>query len=244
MLRILPCACVLALFGLVACRPPLAPGSTSPGRHDAQSQPDAIPGQASPADALDPMAIYLALEGEIDVRDVGENERQRAYEAVADAVDDGSPGYALARAALAGRLAETRGLSALGLVREAEHYARTSRNRDPNFRDEEATRMLGSLQALAGDHLEEATTEDGIEVLENLLRRRPEDRRTALRLAQALVALGDPESALAPLCACAAGKDELRASERRIFELVREQLLRELDLSALDCPGPRRAVAS
>jgi hypothetical protein len=132
--------------------------------------------------------------------------------------------YAYARAALAGRLAEVKGLSALNLIVEMERWARVSMALNPRFRSGAARRMLGTLYVLApARFVKYGDSEDGLELLELQVEKYPRELVNRLRLAEGYVALNDHESAFEPLCACLAQKAELRPSEQRLLKtLVRE----------------------
>jgi hypothetical protein len=64
------------------------------------------------------------------------------------------------------------------------------------------------------------------------VRRRPDLLANHLRVAEAYVALGDPEPAHPHLCRCRARAGELRADERALLD----QLSRDAELGA--CPDP------
>ena len=169
------------------------------------------------ADTRDAVAVSDALEQLIDEQKATEADREAAYEAVKRFEED-SAEYAFARAALAGRLAQVRGLSAIGLVDEAERYARLSRERDPNFREGAATRMLGTLYVLAPASLvEHGDSETGLELLEELLDKQPELLENRLRVAEAYVALDDPDPAFEHLCLCLKRRSELRPDAQRLL---------------------------
>ncbi len=164
-----------------------------------------------------PLAVSDALEALIAEGRDSEQDRSYAYQIVAkqpirDAAD------AFARAAVAGRLAQQSGVGAPALVKEAERYARSSMNMDRDFRQGAAQRMLGTLYVLApAVMLERGDSETGLELLLDLKQRWPEDLQTRLRLAEAFVALGDPEPAQEDLCFCLAHQEQLRADDRKLL---------------------------
>ncbi len=144
-----------------------------------------------------------------------------------------SAAYAYARAALAGRLAQVKVLTAVGLVGEAEKWARRSNALDPAYRDGAARRMLGILYVLAPAALvKHGDSEDGLELLEEVLDQYPDNPENHLRLAEAYVSLGDPEPAYELLCACLARKDELRSDSQRVLT----RLVDSMDRNELGCP--------
>ncbi len=177
-----------------------------------------------------------ALEKLIADGKATEDDREAAYDLV-QTLPASTAGDAFGRAAIAGRLAEIRGaLSILGsesptyLATEAEKYALLSQKLDPAFRDKAATRMLGTLYVLApANMLEGGDSEEGLEILETLVRESPDVVENQFRLAEALIALGDKEPAKAPLCIAIAKKTALRADQQRqVDQLVKE-------VSGLDC---------
>lgn len=171
----------------------------------------------SAADSRDALALSDALERLIDRQQATEDDREAAYEAV-KRWQERTAAYAFARAALAGRLAQVRGLSAIGLVAEAERYARLSRELDPEFRDRAATRMLGTLYVLAPASLvEHGDSETGLEMLEQLVQKQPDNLENHLRVAEAYVALDDYEPAFEHLCRCVKQRASLRPDEQRLL---------------------------
>lgn len=222
----------------LACSP--APGTTkAPGGTNATAgEVDPSTPAAASEDPLDQaiasrdaVAVYEQLEAEIEAGEVGKKRRQRAYEAVVG-WDDQSADYAFARAALAGRVAESRGLAALDMVEETEKWARTAIDRDPTLREGAAQRMLGTLYVLAGKHTEHGDSEEGLELLEAQAERHPDAAVNHLRLAEGYISLGDPEGAFEPLCRAQAGRDTLGG---RDVELL-ERLLAEVGgVESLEC---------
>ena len=167
--------------------------------------------------------VYEALEQRIAAGTASEADREAALEKVRAAADDDTAAYAYARAAVAGRVAENRGLKALKILEEMRTWCRRSIERDPEFEGMAATRMLGTLLALAGQHLDGGDSEEGLELLESVVAAHPEPAVNHLRLAEAFVALGDPESGFESLCAAEAGRASLdRAEQRLLDDLVAE----------------------
>jgi len=138
------------------------------------------------------------------------NIRHRAFPRTAD--------EAFARAAVAGRVAELRGLNAGAQVREAEHYARMSARMDGTFRRGSAQRMLGTLYIFAPSYLvQHGDSELGLELLLELAERYPEDPETHLRVGEAYVELGDPGPSPPHLCLADAHRETLRADEQALL---------------------------
>lgn len=186
-----------------------------------QTEPPGSATQANPRSATE---ILEALEVKIERGAAVDDDREAAYEEAAGVPDDGTASYAFARAALAGRLAELRGLGAGALVTEAERFARLTLERDPEYDEGAATRMLGTLYVMApGRLVEHGDSEDGLTMLENLAESRPGDPRNHLRLAEAFVFLGDLDEAAEPLCRAVAAAQALRADEQALLAgLVKE----------------------
>ncbi|PRP91550.1 hypothetical protein ENSA5_54260 [Enhygromyxa salina] len=170
------------------------------------------------ADQDDAWAVYEALETRIAGGQDSEAERAAALERVRAVADDQTAAYAYARAAVAGRVAEGRGLKALKLLREMQRWALESIERDPSFREMAATRMLGTLYVLAGQHLEQGDSEDGLELLEDVVDAHPEAPVNHLRLAEGYIALGDIDPALASLCVAQRGRGQLSGQEQRLLD--------------------------
>ncbi|MCR9165293.1 MAG: tetratricopeptide repeat protein [Nannocystaceae bacterium] len=177
----------------------------------------------APVATVEPRAVLDALEADIEAGAASEQDRKRAYERVATAEDDGTAAYAFARAALAGRLAELRGVKAGKLVTEAETYARLSLERDPQYDQGAATRMLGTLYVMApGRLVEHGDAEDGLSMLEDLVEAQPDDPRNHLRVAEAFIALDDPDPAARFLCFAHAHRDTLRKDDQRLLDTLSE----------------------
>lgn len=191
------------------------------------------PELAEASESEDPLAVLDELERLIEAGSESEDERVFAYDRISKIPDDDSAGWAFARAAVAGRLAELRGAGAGALVTEAETHARLSLERDPKFRDAAATRMLGTLYVMAPPRLvEHGDAEVGLEMLEALATAQPADPRNRLRVAEAYINLGDPEPALPHLCAARSGQAALRADERKLLASLVEDAGGE---SILEC---------
>ena len=156
----------------------LAAASAGPG-----CKPKADLNNPSFADTRSAVEVYERLEALIDAQKDTKQDREDAYALVLKQADT-SPEYFFARAAVAGRLAENRGLQALGLVTETEDYARRVRAADPDFREGAATRMLGTLYVLAPPSLvKHGDSETGLELLEAEVKAHPDRLVSQLRLA-------------------------------------------------------------
>lgn len=216
------CLLAGALVGLLAaCHPsPTVRESSTPDSPGAES-------------VTSPSALELSrtLEDAIAQGHERPGDRERAYEAAALRPDDQTADYAFARAALAGRLAENRGLGAGKLVTEAEHWARLALERDPTYDGGAATRMLGTLYVMApGRLVEHGDAEEGLSMLERLATEHPEEPRNHLRLAEALVFMGDTAGAAAPLCRAMTERAALRADEQKLLASLVEDVGGEAEL--------------
>ncbi len=189
----------------------------------------AIVGACKPEGTVDPtisevgadaVAVHQALEQRIAAGGASEADRASALEQARGAPDDGSAAYAYARAAVAGRMAEERGLQALDLLDEIRDWASKSIERDPSYQGMAATRMLGTLHVLAGRHFEGGDSEKGLELLEGVLEALPDAVVNHLRVAEAYIALGDPEPAFERLCVAQAGRAQLTAEEQRLLDAL------------------------
>lgn len=181
------------------------------------------PNFAAAAEQRDAIAVYEALEALVDAQKDTKQDREDAY-AMIEGWDDGSPAYAFARAAIAGRLAENRGLQAGGLVTEAEAYARRCREKEPDFREGSATRLLGTLYVLAPSRLlKHGDSETGLSLLEDEVKAHPDRLISRLRLAEAFISLGDPDPSHEHLCVVKQGEAQLSAGDKRLLaKLVAE----------------------
>jgi hypothetical protein len=156
-------------------------------------------------------------------------DRQYAYEAVKARPED-TAAYTFARAAVTGRVVQQRGLLGVDLVPDVENYARRSRDLEPDFRGGAATRLLGTLYVVApASFLKYGDSEQGVELLEGLVREHPEVLENHLRLAEAYLSLSDPTPASEHLCIVVAGRQALRKDDQRLLD----QLL--VAAGPLDC---------
>jgi hypothetical protein len=165
----------------------------------------------------DPLAIADALEDLIAGGRDTPADRDFAYRRVRAHPSDTAK-YAYARAVVTGRLVQQKGLLGVDMVGEVEQYARRSRELDPDFRDGAATRMLGTLYVVApAPLLRHGDSETGLELLISLVEKRPDVLENHLRVAEAYVALGDPEPAKPHLCIAVAGKARLRRDDQALL---------------------------
>jgi hypothetical protein len=175
------------------------------------------------ASSRDALATTDALEALIAEGTDTPADRTYAYEAVRSREED-TAGYTYARAVVTGRVVQQRGLLGAAMVPDVERYARRSRELDPDFRDGAATRVLGTLYVVApASLLAHGDSEQGLELLEGLVRRHPEVAANHLRVAEAYVALGDAGPAAPHLCALLGRRSELHPDEQILLDrLVHE----------------------
>jgi hypothetical protein len=132
-------------------------------------------------------------------------------------------GYAFARAAVTGRVVQSRqGISGLGLVGDVARWGELSRKLDPEFREGAATRLLGTLYTQAPSSLlpNGGGPEQGLEMLEGLVRKHPLTPENHLRLAEALVFQNDADSATPHICWCTCHRAELRRDDQILLDHV------------------------
>jgi hypothetical protein len=167
----------------------------------------------------DALALSDALEGLIAEGKDTPQDREFAYQKEAQIPDDGTASYAFARAAVIGRYVQAHGLTKGPLVAEMERYARQSKALDPSFRGFAATRMLGTLYVLApASLLKHGNSEDGVSMLEGLVKAHPDVLENHLRVAEAYMALGDASPAYPHLCQCVAQKASLRMDDQKLLD--------------------------
>jgi hypothetical protein len=164
----------------------------------------------APAARRDALALSESLEKLIDDGRATQDDRQAAYDAVCAWQADTAE-YAFARASLAGRLAQIRGITAIALVRDMETWGRLSMKLEPKWRNGAARRMLGTMYVLApGSLVQHGTSEDGLELLEAQVKDYPTEPANHVRLAEGYVTLGDPDPAKPHLCFALAHEKDLR----------------------------------
>lgn len=199
----------LVLLLALGCRPTGAPE---------------VPDGGTAAETRDALAVSDELEALVEEGRATEGDRVGALDQVRAISDDGSAGYAFARAAVAGRVAELRGVKAGKLVGEAEGFAKKSIDRDPQFRERAASRMLGSLWVMAPPRLlEHGDSEEGLALLETLTKEQPQEPLNHLRLAEAYVFLGDPEPAVSHLCMVAKERQTLRRDDQALLQRLMDE---------------------
>jgi hypothetical protein len=212
----------LAAYALTACL------GTSSGSPNAGISPALV----AAYDKQDALAVADALEDLIAEGNDRAEDRQYAYNIVRAKPLDTAP-YTYARAVVTGRLVQQRGLLGADLVGEVEHYARRSRELDPNFRTGAATRMLGTLYVIAPPALlRHGDSETGLELLEKLAQTNPDVIENHLRVGEAYIALGDPDPAKDHLCKCQAEQARMRRDDRVLLA----QLMK--DAGNPKCPPP------
>ncbi len=175
------------------------------------------PSLVSAAEQRDALAISDGLEQMIDRLEATPAHRWGAYDEVCKWPQPGAE-YAFARAALAGRVAQLEGVSAIGLIGKMETWARKSIELDGDFRQGAATRMLATLYVLApASMVSDGDSEKGLEMLEALHQKHPDVLENKLRLSEAYVALDDHEPAYPLLCSCLRKAAKLRPDDRRLL---------------------------
>ena len=175
------------------------------------------------ASQQDGLALFDNLEKLIDEGRAKDCDREDAYETIRRWKKPTAE-YSFARAGLAGRLAQIKGLSATSLVTEVERYALQSYKLNPRFRDGAAKRVLGLLYVLApGGLVNHGDSETGLEMLEEMVEQYPDEPINHLWLARGYIALGDPDPAKPHLCICLGQKALLRRDfQRSLAKLVAE----------------------
>jgi len=175
--------------------------------------------------------IYDALEALIAEDDDTRNDRKNAFAAVRNRNED-TAAFQFAWAAIAGRVVQQRGLLAVNLVSQIEDHARRSVELDPGFRNGAATRLLGTMYVIApSSFVEHGNSELGLEMLEGLVVKYPNDPENHLRTAEAYIALNDPGPAAPHLCACLAVKDTMRKDDQALLDNL------IADAGRFECPG-------
>jgi len=185
------------------------------------------------AEKRDALVTSDALEALIELGRDSPADREFAYQAIRETESDDAA-YAFARAAVTGRLVQQRGLRGSSQVGEVEHWALRSRTLDPEFRGGAATRLLGTLYVVAPSaFLAQGDSEHGLELLEQLVQEHPDVVENQLRLAEAYIALGDPEPAAPYLCASLAKRSSLRRDDQQLLD----QLVAEAGTPDCENPG-------
>lgn len=202
---------LIAGLALVIATAWLAPGCTS-------SRGAVHPKLAAAADHKDVLEVSDSLEVLINDGQDTPADRQYAYDVVKLNTED-TAAATFARAAVMGRLVQQKGLASANLIPEIERNGRRSRELDPEFRNGAATRLLGTLYVMApAVLLKHGNSESGLELLEDLAQTHPEVFENHLRLAEAYIALGDPDPAAPHLCACLAHEAMLKPDDRRLLQ--------------------------
>jgi hypothetical protein len=166
----------------------------------------------------DALAVSDALEELIAEGKDTSTDREFALTTVKERPEP-TAAYAFARAAITGRVVQARGLLGAGLAADVEHWAMECRRLDPDFRGGAATRMLGTLYVMAPTGwLEHGDSEQGISMLEGLVKSHPETLENHLRLAEAYITLGDSAPATPYLCRCMSHRVELRHDDRLLLD--------------------------
>jgi thioredoxin-like negative regulator of GroEL len=178
----------------------------------------------APASRRDALALSEALEKLIDAGRATPADREAVHKAVKEWKEE-TPEYAYARASIAGRLAEVRGVTAVNLIREMETWGRLAMKLDPKWRDGAARRMVGTLYVLApASMLQHGNSEDGLQLLEKQTEEYPRDPVNHLRLAEGYVSLNDHEPALEHLCFAQSHERDLRPSDHKLLVQLIDQI--------------------
>lgn len=178
----------------------------------------------APASRRDSLALADALEALIESGRATNDDRKAAYDAICGFQVE-SIEYAFARASLAGRLAQVRGLSAIGLVRDMERWGRLAFRLDARWRDGAPRRLLGTMYVLVpGSLVQHGTSEDGLELLERQVKEFPGDPVNRIRLAEGYVSLSDPDPAFEHLCFALAREKELKRSDDALLDSLVTQV--------------------
>ena len=188
---------------------------------------------ASAIETNDALAICDALEKLIATGAARPADYQGAYDAIRTNDVDTAPAT-FARAAVTGRLVQQRGLLGVDLVDDVERLAMRSRELDPGFRDGAATRLLGTLYVIApAIYLEHGDSERGLELLEGLVEAQPDNPENHLRLAEAYIALRDPDPAQPHLCRALEARAELRWDDQALLDRL-VQTVGDVDCASID----------
>jgi hypothetical protein len=208
------------VLAIIALSGTLLLGAGCPnGANSAQLRPEL----GAAAEKRDAIGVSDALEDLIDTEADTPEDREAALDAVKK-WPQGTAEYAYARAALIGRVAESKGAGGAMLLKDMEQWAKRSIELDASFRDGAATRMLGSLYVLApAQYLKDGNSEKGLELLEAQVKKFPDPPENHLRLAEGYLALDDADNAVPALCKAIAGKPKLRPSELRLLDKLVEQ---------------------
>jgi hypothetical protein len=178
------------------------------------------------------LAISDALEALITEGQDSPRHREYALKLIS-AHPENTADYAFARAAVTGRVLQSRGLfTGIPLVGDVAHWADVSRKLDPEFREGAATRLWAILCTQAPPALlpSGCDAETGITMLAALVKKH-DNVGNHLRLAEALIVQGDVASAVPELCYCLLHRNELRHDEQKLLDnLVR-------DAGNPKCPG-------
>lgn len=183
-------------------------------------------------DKGDALRIYDTLEALIAEDDDTGSNRKTAFRAVRERNED-TASFQFAWAAIAGRYVQQKGLLGVDLLKDIERHAQRSREIDPDFRNGAATRLLGTLYVVAPASLiESGDSELGLEMLEGLVLKYPNDPENHLRVAEAYITLNDSGPAGEHLCACLAVNDKMRKDDQKLLINL------FADAGKVECPGP------
>ena len=91
--------------------------------------------------------------------------------------------------------------------------------------------------------LSHGDSEKGLEMLERLCKRHPETLENHLRVAEAYIALGDPEPATPHLCRCERERASLRPSDQRVLDKLTQDAGGKAALACPTAPPATRTAA-
>jgi hypothetical protein len=167
------------------------------------------------------LAISDALEALIAEGQDSPRHREYALKLIS-AHPENTADYAFARAAVTGRVLQSRGLfTGIPLVGDVAHWADVSRKLDPEFREGAATQLWAILCTQAPPALlpSGCDAEQGIAMLVALVKKY-DKARNHLRLAEAYIVQGDAASAVPELCPCIRRRNELRHDEQKLLDTL------------------------
>jgi hypothetical protein len=182
--------------------------------------------------------IYDRLEALIANDDDTRTDRKNAFKAIREKNEDTAE-FQFAWAGIAGRYVQQKGLLGANLVKDIERHALRSRDLDPSFRNGAATRLLGTMYVVAPSSLvEHGNSELGLEMLSELVAEYPHDAENHLRLAEAYIALNDPEPARPHICECVVVKDTMRKDDQNLLvNLI-------ADAGRVECPEQGKVITA
>ncbi|MBN2197054.1 MAG: hypothetical protein JW751_29890 [Polyangiaceae bacterium] len=189
------------------------PAAIPPAKAEPEASPELVAAARDSVLSLsDTLETYYAT-GEPSPRDLS-----WAYHRVKD-VPVTTAGETYGKAKITARWVQSRGMLAASQLREVEALLLQSQELDANFRQGAAEFMLGVLYVHAPARLvEHGDSEVGLSLLEAHLAQHPDDPPKQLRLAEAYIALNDPDPAHPLLCSCQRRRAALSQSEQVLLD--------------------------